>query len=95
MVTRPYEAPVEFQFLPRGYSVSDMSRETLAVTLSGRNQDFNLLDPDALRVVIRLPGGVEGRQRVRIEESMISRPAALSVVKFTPRYVEFTVQKQE
>jgi diadenylate cyclase len=95
VVTRPYEVPVEFQFLPRGYSVSDMSRETLAVTLSGRNQDFNLLDPDALRVVIRLPGGVEGRQRVRIEESMISRPAALSVVKFTPRYVEFTVQKQE
>ena len=50
---------------------------------------------EALRVVIRLPGGVEGRQRVRIEESMISRPAALSVVKFTPWYVEFTVQKQE
>ena len=95
VVTRSYEVPVEFQFLPRGYTVSDMSRETIAVTLSGRNQDFNLLDPEALRVVIRLPGGVEGRQRVRIEESMISRPAALSVVKFTPRYVEFTVQKQE
>ena len=95
VVTRPYEVPVEFQFLPRGYAVSDMSRETLAVTLSGRNQDFNLLDPEALRVVIRLPGGVEGRQRVRIEEAMISRPAALSVVKFTPRYVEFTVQKHE
>jgi diadenylate cyclase len=95
VVTRPYEVSVEFQFLPRGYAVSDMSRETLAVTLSGRNQDFNLLDPEALRVVIRLPGGVEGRQRVRIEEAMISRPAALSVVKFTPRYVEFTVQKHE
>jgi diadenylate cyclase len=95
VVTRSYEVPVEFQFLPRGYTVSDMSRETITVTLSGRNQDFNLLDPEALRVVIRLPGGVEGRQRVRIEESMISRPAALSVVKFTPRYVEFTVQRQE
>jgi hypothetical protein len=95
VVTRPYEVPVEFQFLPRGYTVSDLSPETVAVTLSGRNQDFNLLDPEALRIVIRLPGGVEGRQRVRIEESMISRPAALSVAKFTPRYVEFTVQRQE
>jgi diadenylate cyclase len=95
VVTRPYEVPIEFQFLPPGYTVSDMSPETIAVTLSGRNQDFNLLDPEALRVVIRLPGGVEGRQRIRIEESMISRPAALSVVKFTPRYVEFTVQKRE
>jgi len=95
VVTRSYEVPVEFQFLPRGYTVSTMSRETIAVTLAGRNQDFNSLDPEVLRIVIRLPGGVEGRQRVRIEESMISRPAALSVVKFTPRYVEFTVQKQE
>jgi diadenylate cyclase len=95
VVMRPYEVPIEFQFLPRGYTVSDMSRETITVTMSGRNQDFNLLDPEALRVVVRLPGGVEGRQRIRIEESMISRPAALAVVKFTPRYVEFTVRKQE
>lgn len=63
-----------YHFLPRGYTVSDMSPETIAITLSGRNQDFNLLDPEALRVVIRLPGGVEGRQRVRIEESTISLP---------------------
>jgi hypothetical protein len=72
-----------------------MSPETIAVTLSGRNQDFKLLDPEALRMVIRLPGGVAGRQRVRIQESMISHPSALSVVNFTPRYLEFTVQKQE
>jgi diadenylate cyclase len=95
VITRPYEAPVEFQFLPRGYAVNEVSRETIAVTLSGRNQDFNLLDPEALRVVIRIPGGVEGHQRIRIEESMISRPSALSVVKFTPRYLEFNIRKQE
>ena len=95
VITRPYEVPVEFQFLPQGYTVSEMSRQTIAVTLSGRNQDFNLLDPEALRVVIRLPGGVGGRQRIRLEESLISHPASLSVVKFTPRYLEFTVQKQE
>ncbi|MGH8067948.1 MAG: diadenylate cyclase [Candidatus Entotheonellia bacterium] len=95
VITRPYEVPVEFQFLPQGYAVSEMSRETIAVTLSGRNQDFNLLDPEALRMVIRLPGGVGGHQRIRLEESMISRPASLSVVKFTPRYLEFTIQRQE
>jgi hypothetical protein len=95
VITRPYEVPVEFQFLPQGHAVSEMSRETIAVTLSGRNQDFNLLDPEALRVVIRLPGGVGGHQRIRLEESMISRPASLSVVKFMPRYLDFTVQRQE
>jgi diadenylate cyclase len=95
VITRPYEVPVEFQFLPPGYAVSDTSHETAAVTLSGRNQDFNLLEPEALRVVIRLPGGVVGHQRVRIEDSMISRPSSLSVVKFTPRYLEFNVHKQE
>jgi diadenylate cyclase len=95
VTTRPYEIPVEFQFLPRGSAVSDVEPETIAVTVSGRNQDFNLLEPEALRVVIRLPGGVEGHQRIRIEDSMISRPSSLSVVKFTPRYLEFNVQRQE
>jgi diadenylate cyclase len=95
VVTRAYEVPLEFQFLPQGYTVSEVSRETIYVTLSGRNQDFNLLEPEALRVVIRIPGGVAGRQRIRIEESMISRPSPLSVVKFTPRYLEFNIQKQE
>jgi diadenylate cyclase len=95
VVTRPYDVPVEFQFLPQGYGVSEVSPETIAVTLSGRNQDFNLLDPEALRVVIRLPGGVAGRQRVRIQEPMISHPSALSVVNFTPRYLEFTLQPRE
>jgi len=95
VITRPYDVPVEFQFLPEGFAIGEMSRETVAVTLSGRTQDFNMLEPEALRVVIRLPGGVKGRQRMRIEESMISRPSPLSVVRFTPRYLEFTVQKQE
>jgi diadenylate cyclase len=95
VITRSYEVPVEFQFLPRGAAVREVSRETIAVALSGRNQDFNLLDPEALRVVIRLPGGVEGHQRLRLEESMISRPSSLAVAKFTPRYLEFTVQRQE
>jgi diadenylate cyclase len=95
VITRLYEVPVEFQFLPRGFVVSEVSRETIAVTLSGRNQDFNLLEPEALRAVIRLPAGVEGPQRIRIEESMISHPSSLSVVKFTPRYLAFTVRRQE
>jgi uncharacterized protein (TIGR00159 family) len=95
VITRPYEVPVEFQFLPQGYGIGEVSPETIAVTLAGRKQDFNLLDPQALRVVIRLPGGVVGRQRVRIQESTISHPAALSVVNFTPRYLECTVRRQE
>jgi len=72
-----------------------VSRDKITVIFSGRNQDFNMLEPEASRVVIRIPGGVEGRHRIRIEESIISHPSSLSVVKFTPRYLEFTVQKQE
>jgi diadenylate cyclase len=94
VITRPFEVPVEFQFLPRGFTISEVSRDTVSVIFSGRNQDFNLLEPEALRVVIRFPGSVEGRQRIRVEESMISHPSSLSVIKFTPRYLEFTIQKQ-
>ena len=94
VITRPFEVPDEVQFLPRGYAISEVSRDTITVIFSGCNQDFSMLEPEALRVVIRIPGGVEGHQRIRIEDSMISHPASLSVVKFTPRYLEFTIQKQ-
>lgn len=94
VITRPFEVPVEFQFLPRGFTISEVPRDTVTVIFSGRNQDFNMSEPEALRVVIRIPGGVEGRHRIRVEESMISHPSSLSVLRFTPRYLEFTVQKQ-
>ena len=55
VITRPFEVPVEFQFLPRGFTISEVSRDTVTVTFSGRNQDFNMLEPEALRVVIRTP----------------------------------------
>jgi diadenylate cyclase len=95
VITRPYEVPVEFQFLPEGSAISEVSPEMITVTLSGRNQDFTLLEPEALRVVVRLPGGVVGRQRIRIDEAMISHPSSLTIVTFSPRYVEFQVQRQE
>ena len=72
------------------------------LVIDGQGAEFVFTHPrggvlimNALRVVIRLPGGVRGHQRVRLDESLISRPQALSVVKFTPRYLEFNIQKQE
>ena len=55
------------------------------------NQDFELLDAEQMRVIINLPQPTEGYQRVKINESLISHPASLSVTKFAPINFDFTV----
>jgi len=91
VLSHDYEVPVEFRFLPQEYIISKQSTDTIIVTLSGRNQDFSLFAPTQMRVVVNLPEAKAGYQRVRIDTSMISHPASLSVIKFTPGFVDFTV----
>ncbi len=91
VVSHDFEVPVEFRFLPQQYIITKQTSDMVLVTLSGRNQDFALLDSEQMRVIINLPQATEGYQRVRINESLISHPASLSVTKFTPGNFDFTI----
>ncbi len=92
-VTRELAIPVEFRFLPTEYAVSAVSSEKISVWFRGRNQDFNLLDPEALRVIVNLSRPTEGTARIVLTEALVNRPAAINVVRFSPRSLEFKIEK--
>ena len=93
VISRDFNIPVEFRFLPQQYIITKQTTDTITVTLSGRNQSFSLLDVDKLRVIINLARPEEGYQKVKIDESLINAPTSLAVVRITPSTIEFRVEK--
>lgn len=95
VVTHDFDVPVEFRFLPPQYIITKQSTDAITITLTGRNQDFSLLDSKKnLRVVINLGEASEGNQRVQITVDDINRPTALSITKFSPKIIDFQVEKK-
>lgn len=95
VVSHDLEVPVEFRFLPPQYIITKQSTDAITVTLTGRNQDFSLLDPKKnLRVIVNLRESIEGFQRIQITADDINRPTALSVTKFSPNMIDFRVEKK-
>ncbi|MEK9195599.1 MAG: diadenylate cyclase CdaA [Patescibacteria group bacterium] len=94
VVSHAFDVPVEFRFLPQQYIITKQSTNTVTVSLTGRSQDFALLDSKKnLQVVIDLSKPQEGYQRIIINTEDIIHPAALSVTKFSPTMVDFQVEK--
>ncbi len=94
IVSRDFDVPVEFHFLPSQYIITRQSSDTVTVTVTGRNQDFSLLDPEKdLRVIVNLPRPALGNQRIKISEGDISHPARLSVIKFTPLIIDLRIEE--
>lgn len=91
-ISREFEVPVE----PR-FQSSDLIIETnpksIAVTLNGRIQDFELLNPANLKVLIDASNFQEGTQKIKIEDKLINRPNAFSVTAFSPKTIQVTVKK--
>lgn len=93
VVTRQYDVPVELRSLPNGYAVEQMNSKAVSVTLSGRRQEFNLLNEGLLKVTIAPENISEDLQRVRVNEEMIAVPSTLDIVSFTPKNIQFRLKK--
>lgn len=94
IISRDFKIPVEFRFLPQQYAITKQSADAVTITLSGSNQDFSLLDPDKLKVIINMPNPVEGYQRIKIDEDIISHPGALPITKFSPGFIDFRITQE-
>lgn len=92
IVARQYDIPIEFRSIPSGYAVQNISAETITLTLSGRERDFDLLDQKTIRAVIAIGASTEGWHRAELDENMIRRPSSLAVVRFSPRFVVYELQ---
>ena len=93
IITREFVVPLEFRSVSDSLTVDDVSVSAVTLTLSGSGRDFNLLNPQQLKVVIDIPDFKEGRQKVMMSEGEILIPSPLKLLGFTPRNVQFVLKK--
>src|SRR3989344_2166289 len=92
-ITRIYDIPIEFRSLP-GYTIENANFNEVSVSLSGQNQDFSFLNEERLKVSIDLSDKADGRQKYDIiNNDIINVPGSLSIIKISPRTLQFTIIK--
>ena len=91
-ISREFDVPIEPRFQSSDLIV-ETNPKSITVTLNGRLQDFELLNPGGLKIVIDVSGLQEGTQKIKVEEKLISRPNAFSVTAFSPKTVQITVKR--
>lgn len=94
-INRDIEIPVEFRFLPREYVVDDVIPRTVTISLSGRNSDFNMLNPDTVKIVIDSSDLREGWERVKLTDDLVQHPQSLQITKMVPRSIQLHVKRGE
>ncbi len=92
ILSREFEVPIEVRFQPLGLIV-ETNPKAVNITLSGRIQNFELLNPGGLKVLIDASEFREGTQKIKMEEKLISRPGAFSVTAFSPKTIQITAKK--
>lgn len=92
--TRQFSIPIEFRALPRGYVVEQVAPKEILLTLSGKTQDFNLLNSEDLQVIVFAPESAGGTQKIDIDEKFISHPATLSIASFSPKIIRYVLKKE-
>jgi len=93
-VSRQFEVPIEFRFLPKEYIIEQLNPKTVTLTLSGRTQNFNLLNQDSLKVLINLTEVNNVSQKISINKNLIAAPPALTIIDFAPKTVQFKLGRQ-
>lgn len=93
-ITKEYSVPVEFRFLDTSLQVSKVTPPEMTVVLSGKSNEFELLDPKNIRVVIDASSFEEGSERIKINEQMIQAPRSVSIVDYTPSTIRLQVEKK-
>jgi hypothetical protein len=86
-VERTFEVPIEIRRLPQELVVLDVDPPSVAVTLSGPELVFDVLDPSTMVLAVEVEGG-EGRQLVELEAGDLRRPQGLAVDDLRPATVE-------
>lgn len=92
ITTRNFEVPLEFMSLSSDVMVVNVKPDVVNLTLSGRSQDFKLLDPDSLKAVVDASDFSAGINNVRLEEKYFSSPSSLEITNFSPAKVAVTLK---
>ncbi|MBI3638426.1 DNA integrity scanning protein DisA nucleotide-binding domain protein, partial [Candidatus Wolfebacteria bacterium] len=90
LTQKKFAVPLEFKNIPQNYTIGDTPEEVL-ITLSGRNSDFELLNPKDLVVSIDASSIKPGWNRILIEKENIKRPPNMSIAKIDPQNIRVQI----
>ena len=95
VINKTFSIPVEFRSLPDTYIIDRALPSEIKVSVSGKNQDFNLLNPQSLKVIVTVPEIKIGWHKIKIDKSFINNPSLLSITNFSPDTVQFHIESVE
>ncbi len=84
IVRRDLLVPVEYRQLAQDRIIDEPKVKEVTVTLSGTEQEFNLLKFRELKVSLDMSGIRDGENRIAISKDLIRNSAGLSVVSIVP-----------
>lgn len=93
VTTKQLSVPIEFRFLSQNLRVDYLEPNSVALTLSGKTQDFNFLDEQILKITINSSTFSEGWYTVVVYEKDINKPSSLSAINLSPDSVRFHISK--
>lgn len=93
-VQKQFVIPVQFENLSQDYIVSKFSPAEVKITFSGRESDFELIDPQELRISLTISEPKIGWKILKIEENAIKHPPEISPVKIETEKIEVLISKK-
>jgi diadenylate cyclase len=92
-VRRDFLIPIEYLNVSRQYILEDPKLTEAKVILSGPTQAFQLLDPETLKISVKLGDIREGKQAIILTREMVKAPSSLTVVAVIPPEVTITASR--
>jgi uncharacterized protein (TIGR00159 family) len=92
-VRRDFLIPIEYQNVSRQYILEDPKLTEAKVILSGPTQAFQLLNPETLKISVKLGDIREGKQVIILTREMVKAPSSLTVVAVIPPEVTVTASR--
>jgi len=92
IIQKNFIAPVEFTNIKSETLVEEVKPLEIIVTLSGRSQDFKLLDPSQLKITLDLTEmNKAGKYVTTLNKNNLKYPSSLSLVNLDPTKVQFKI----
>lgn len=93
-VSKIISVPIEFRSLESGAIVQNVLPAMVNIELSGKNSDFNILNPGDVRVIVDASQSVDGVNRTTLSSKNVRTSGVFSVNGISPTSVRFSIQKQ-
>ncbi len=94
IIQKNFVVPIEYRNLPETLAIQTSRPSEARITLSGYENAFSLLDPNALRVSLNVEDVKKGRQVIAIENADVKMPKNLTLTDVDPDSVFLVVASQ-